>query len=60
MTGDIMNRLAALLGTFNRTDLMNQLQDMGLVSDNAVTLEDVPDSDAMKAFVKLKRATNKR
>ncbi len=30
--------------------LMNHLQDVGLVSDEAVNLQDVPDRDLIKAF----------
>ena len=36
-------------GTKNNTELMNYLQDRGMVSDNAITIEDVADSDLMLA-----------
>ena len=34
----------------DNVQLMNKLQDLGLVSDNCVTIDDVADSDLMQAL----------
>lgn len=47
-------RLASLLrmatGAKNDTELMNYLQNSGLVSDNAVTIDDVAEADLSAAI----------
>lgn len=43
-----IKRLMRELG-LNECEIMNQLQDLGLVSDNAVNLEDCYEGDLVKA-----------
>ena len=45
----LASEMRAKLKCSNDTDLMNQLQGRGLVSDNAVTLDDVSDGDLIRA-----------
>lgn len=51
----ILADLRRITGCKTHVDLMNFIQDRGLVSDLCVTVEDVPDSDLMSALVKLSR-----
>lgn len=53
MTKEWAARLAAATGCDNPNDLMDCLQERGLVSDNCVTIQDVADTDAGKAYIKL-------
>lgn len=55
MTRDMLERLLKAAGTHNPVHLMDILQERGLVADEAVNVEDVPDSDAVKALVWLQR-----
>lgn len=48
--------LSARTGATTETDLMNALQDRGLVSDNAAHLRDVPTADLIAAEIKLSKS----
>jgi hypothetical protein len=50
---ELLSQLRASLDTNPPLDLMNKLQDLGLVADTAVHLSDVPDSDLKRAARKL-------
>ena len=55
MSPAFAERLAKQLAAHNPTALMNALQERGLVSDEAVTVSDVPDLDALRALVALRK-----
>jgi hypothetical protein len=42
-------------GVVQDDDLMDYLQDMGLVADEAIHLADVPDVDLLAALIKLQK-----
>ena len=46
----LLSQLRSLHGVQNDTELMNSLQDHGLVSDNAETLDDCADGDLVRAL----------
>ena len=46
----IIARLRSIYGITNDDNLMNELQDHGKVSDEAVKIEDVSDRDLMLAY----------
>lgn len=46
----IHQHLRSVWGVTNNTELMNHLQNAGIISDNCVGIEDVPDSDLMRAY----------
>lgn len=53
MSPAIEKQLLRLFGATDSKELMNQLQDRGLVSDNAVSTHNVPDCDAKAAIVRI-------
>ncbi len=48
----LIQQLASIHGVIGETDLMNALQSCGHVSDCAITIDDVPDSDLIRALNK--------
>ena len=45
-----MEELRRKFGVNNDVELMNELQDIGLVSDEAVTIEECADRDLVRAY----------
>lgn len=51
---ELENETMRLLEVSNETDAMNKLQlETNLISDNAVTLADVPDRDLLRVYAEL-------
>lgn len=51
---DLEKETMRLLGVSNETDAMNKLQlETNLISDNAITLADVPDRDLLRVYAEL-------
>lgn len=46
----IITELITRAGVRSENELMDYLQDNGQVSDEAITINDVPDSDLIRAF----------
>jgi hypothetical protein len=46
----IYRHLRSVWGVETNTKLMNHLQDAGLVSDNCASIDEVADSDLMRAY----------
>lgn len=51
---ELQNALRHALNAQTDIELMNKLQDIGLVSDEAVYLSDVPDCDIKAALINTK------
>jgi len=48
----LINEVKRQLRVWKDAPLMNVLQNRGIVADEAVTLDDVPDADLLRAIIK--------